>query len=256
MNYETTVDASTGSAFVEGEPLAEVEREERTDRRRWWLIAAAAAVVLAIAVFLVTRGGSSDLPADDQNQAPAITGGVPGRTTIEGTITATGSLAARREMPIGVGGDGGRVGSGPVDAGQWVRAGQILAVIDRSVQTQQALSAKANIDVAKSAAELAQANLDRSLQLVARGFISKADIDRLTATRDSAAARVKVAQAQYNELLARNARLNIVAPAAGLVLSRNVEPGQVVSPGAGALFDIAKDGQKEMLAQLGEAGLT
>src|SRR3569623_2048521 len=178
MNYETTVDASTGSAFVEGDPLAEVEREERTDRRRWWLIAAAAAVVLAIAVFLVTRGGSSDLPADDQNQAPAITVVVPGRTTIEGTITATGSLAARREMPIGVVDAGGRVVSVPVDAGQWVSAGQILAVIDRSVQTQQALSAKANIDVAKSDAELAQANLDRSLQLVARGFISKADIDR------------------------------------------------------------------------------
>jgi RND family efflux transporter MFP subunit len=255
MNYETTVDASTGSAFVGGDPLAEVEAEERADRKRWGLIAAAAVVVLAIVLFLVTRGGGSDLPADDKDQAPAITVVIPGRTTIEGTITATGSLAARREMPIGVVGDGGRVVSVPVDAGQWVRAGQILAVIDRAVQTQQALSSKANIDVAKADAELAQANLDRSLKLVDRGFISKADIDRLTATRDAAAARVKVAQAQYNELLARNARLNIVAPAAGLVLSRNVEPGQVVSPGAGALFDIAKDGQMEMLALLGEEDL-
>jgi RND family efflux transporter MFP subunit len=64
-----------------------------------------------------------------------------------------------------------------------------------------------------------------------------------------------VAQAQYDELLARNARLNIVAPEPGLVLTRNVEPGQVVSPGSGALFDIAKDGQMEMLAQLGETDL-
>jgi RND family efflux transporter MFP subunit len=254
MNYETTVDASTGSAFAEGDPLAEVEREERTGRRRWWLIAGAIVIVLAITIFLVTRGSEPQL-ADDKDQTPAITVVVPGRTTIEGTITGTGSLAARREMPIGVVGDGGRVVSVPVDAGQWVRAGQILAVIDRSVQTQQALSSKANIDVARADAELAGADLERATKLVDRGFISKADIDRLTATRDAADARVKVAQAQYNELLARNARLNIVAPAAGLVLSRNVEPGQVVSPGSSPLFNIAKDGEMEMLAQLGEEDL-
>ena len=68
-------------------------------------------------------------------------------------------------------------------------------------------------------------------------------------------ARVKVAEAQYRELLARNARLNIVAPAAGLVLERNVEPGQVVSPGTGTLFSIAKGGEMEMLAELGETDL-
>jgi HlyD family secretion protein len=255
MNYETTVDTSTGSAFAESDPLAEVEREERTNRKRWWLIAGAVIVVLAIVAFLVTRGGDAQLTTDNQDQTPAITVVVPGKTTIEGTITATGSLAARREMPVGVVGDGGRVVSVPVDADQWVRKGQILAVIDRSVQNQQAISAKANIDVAKADAELAEANLKRAMQLVDRGFISQADIDRLTATRDAAQARVKVAQAQYDELLARNARLNIVAPAAGLVLQRNVEPGQVVSPGSGALFDIAKDGQMEMLAKLGEEDL-
>ncbi len=97
--------------------------------------------------------------------------------------------------------------------------------------------------------------MTRAEQLVERGFISKADVDRLTATRDAAVARVKVAEAQFGERHARNARLNIVAPAAGLVLERNVEPGQVVSPGSGALFSIAKGGEMEMLAELGETDL-
>jgi RND family efflux transporter MFP subunit len=136
-----------------------------------------------------------------------------------------------------------------------VRAGQILAVIDRSVQVQQTESAAANILVAKADAELAQANLDRALKLVDRGFISKADVDRLTATRDAAAARVRVAEAQYGERRARNAQLNIVAPAAGLLLERKVEPGQVVSPGSGTLFSIAKDGEMELLAEVGETEL-
>ena len=250
-----TVDASTGSALSEGDPLAEVEHEERTRRRRWLVIGAAIVAVLAVALYLATRSGDTSLPADNQEQTPAITVVVPGKTSIEGNITATGSLAARRDMPVGVVGVGGRVVSVQADAGQWVRKGQVLAVIVRSVQYQQAISSKANIAVAKADAELAEANLERAMQLVDRGFISKADIDRLTATRDAANARVTVAQAQYDELLARNARLNIVAPEPGLVLTRNVEPGQVVSPGSGALFDIAKDGQMEMLAQLGETDL-
>jgi multidrug resistance efflux pump len=45
-------------------------------------------------------------------------------------------------------------------------------------------------------------------------------------------------------------RLDIRSPAAGLVLQRNVEPGQVVSGGSGALFRIARGGEMEMRAQL------
>ena len=56
-------------------------------------------------------------------------------------------------------------------------------------------------------------------------------------------------------MLARNARLNIVAPAAGLLLERNVEPGQTVSAGSPPLFRIAKGGEMELQARLGEEQL-
>lgn len=257
MNYETTVDADGNSQPMEGSLQDEAEREERAGRNRKIAIGAAIAVVALILVWWMFTHGSdaTDFAPDENAQAPSITVAAPGRTTIEGTITATGTLAARREMPIGVVGEGGRVVSVPVEAGQWVRAGQVLAVIDRSVQTQQTASSAAQIDVARADANLAQANLDRALKLVDRGFISKADVDRLTATRDAAVAQVKVSEAQLGERRARNAQLNIVAPAAGLLLERNVEPGQVVSPGSGTLFSIAKDGEMELLAQLSEDDL-
>jgi RND family efflux transporter MFP subunit len=179
----------------------------------------------------------------------------PGRATIQGTITASGTLAARRAMPVGSVGEGGRVVSVPVDAGDWVHQGQVLASIDRSVQVQQIASARANIDVAQADANLAQANLDRALKLVERGFISKADVDRLTATRDAARARVQVARAQLGELQARTARLNIYAPAAGLVLERTVEPGQSVGGGGTPLVTIARGGEMELLARVSESDL-
>jgi RND family efflux transporter MFP subunit len=158
-------------------------------------------------------------------------------------------------MPVGVAGEGGQVVRVLVEPGQWVGAGQTLAVIDRSVQTQQAAGLAASIRVSQADANLAQAELERAEALVSRGFISKADMDRKRATRDAANARVRVAQAQYAEANARNSRLNIVAPAAGLVLTRQVEPGQIVSSGSGVLFRMARGGEMEMMAQMAEADL-
>lgn len=254
MNYETTITADAA------EPFAAQDHEAATDGARLgaraklfaWIGGAVFALLLAIAAYFAIAGGEPAPVTDDASQAPVVTVIAPGLTSVTGTIEVPGQIAARRSMPVGVEGEGGRVVRVPVDAGQWVEKGQVLAVIDRSVQVQQAAAQAAQIDVAKADAALAQANLDRALQLVAKGFVSTADIDRLTATRDSARARVKVAQAQLAELNARNARLNVVAPEAGYVLSRNVEPGQSVSAGSSALFTIARGGEMEMLAQVSE----
>ncbi|MFM7350373.1 MAG: efflux RND transporter periplasmic adaptor subunit, partial [Erythrobacter sp.] len=206
---------------------------------------------LAIGILFAIFGRTA--PADkNTNQAATVTVVTPGRTTVAGVIEAPGTLAARRPMPVGVAGEGGQVVRVAVDAGDWVSQGQVLAVIDRSVQVQQAAAQSAQIQVARADANLAQANLDRALKLVERGFVSKADIDRLTATRDAAVARVKVAEAQLGEQRARNRRLDIIAPASGYVLARAVELGQTVGAGSPALFTIAAGGEMEMLAQVSE----
>lgn len=256
MTYESEIKAEDeGSVAVslDGEPVID-EAAARSRKRRYIVIALLVLAAIVAAYILLTMGGEEEV-TDRGSQAPAITYVSPGRTTVEGEIVATGVLAARREAPVGVVGEGGRVVSVPVEAGDWVRQGQVLAVIDRSVQSQQAQAASAQIQVAQADAELAQANLDRALQLVERGFVSQADVDRLVATRDAAVARVRVARAQLGELQARNARLNVVAPSAGLVLERNVEVGATVSAGSAPLFRIARGGEIEMLAQVGEEQL-
>jgi len=253
MNYETTFD--TDAAVTDA---ADMEAGEATPvRGRKPVIVATVLIVLALlaAWAFMRHGGQDDAAAGGRVQVPTVTVITPGKTTVEGTLTATGTLAARRELPVGIAGEGGQVVSVLVDAGDWVRAGQVLAVIDRSVQVQQAAGQSANVKVAEADLNLAEANLQRALKLVDRGFISKADVDRLTATRDSAAARVRVARASLGELQARTARLSILAPAAGLVLERNAEPGQVVGPSAGVLFRLAKDGEMELAAHVSETDL-
>lgn len=255
MNYETTVVAKPAGGGLDGLDDDRIEAGAPSSRRRW-IVGGLIALALAIGAWLLFgRGEAPPTETDKASELQVVSVIAPGRATVEGTIAATGTIGARREIPIGVVGEGGRVVSVAVDQGSWVRQGQVLVAVDRSVQTQQASGASAQIGVARADANLAQANLDRALKLVDRGFVSKADVDRLTATRDAAAARVRVAEASLRELQARNARLNIYAPVSGLILTRAVEPGQTVGAGSQPLFTMAQGGEMELLARLGEEDL-
>ncbi|MGC4250887.1 MAG: efflux RND transporter periplasmic adaptor subunit [Sphingobium sp.] len=248
MNYETPL---AGENAMPADDMS-----IQPSRSRWLPIAVGGAIVLIILALWLSMREKPAAGLDSAAQAiPSVTVISPGQSAVERTVNATGSLAARVEMPVGVVGEGGEVRQVLVQPGDWVRAGQTLAVIERSVQTEQARSLAAQIEVARADAKLAQAQLDRAKALVARGFISQADIDQRTATRDAAQARVNVAAAQLAEQRARNGRLDIRAPAAGLVLTRDVEPGQIVGAGSGVLFRMAKGGEMEMLAQVSENDL-
>ena len=249
MNYETTM-----SATLNGEIMQ--DKRDRNQRRvRIAAIIVAILIIAGAAYYFFGSGNTAPTDADKAGQAQTVTVVAPGRDSVMRAINATGTLAARREIPVGVVGEGGRVLMVYVDAGDWVTQGEVLVRVDRSVQTQQAAALEAQIGVARADLQLAQSELDRAAQLVDRGFISKADVDRKTATRDAARARVSVANAQLAETRARNARLDVRAPVSGYVLERNVETGQTVSAGSGILFRIAKDGQLELQAKLSEDDL-
>jgi RND family efflux transporter MFP subunit len=252
MNYEAGMLDRQEQLGFEGEPARR--------GRRWLWIGLGAFVLVVIAGFLLMgRSANKPVPAaqggKDQSQLLTVTVSAPGEQTVSTIVSGTGSLAAKREMPVGVAGEGGIVTRVLVDAGSWVSKGQVLAVVDRSVQAQTAESLAAQIRVAEADAKLAQANLERAEKLVGNGFISRADIDQKTAARDQALARVRVAKAQLAETQARNRRLDIRAPEAGLVLARQIEPGQIVSSGSGTLFRMAMDGQFELRTQLAEADI-
>lgn len=251
MNFESTIARRTSDMDY----LTDDEISARRKRRNLIIAVVVIVAVIAIAWKVMSGSGGDAAQADANKQAAKVTIVSPAKQLVTMTISATGSLAARREMPVGVAGEGGMVSKVWVEPGDWVRQGQVLASIERSVQSQENLQLSAGIRAAEADARLAQAELDRAQALVARGFISKADIDRKTATRDSASARVGVARAQLGANSARIGRLDIRAPEAGLVLTRAVEPGQVVGAGAGVLFRLARGGEMEMRAQMTESDL-
>jgi HlyD family secretion protein len=254
MNYESTKWSRDAIDDVGVDDATLAKRR----RRRRIIIGVVVVLLLAVAAVFVMggRGEKAAAPKAGQGeQLPAVTVVVPGRQDIAALISATGSLGARRDMPVGIAGEGGQVERVLVEPGQWVGAGQVLATINRSVQTQQAAQLAAQIEVSRADLRLAQNQLDRAQSLVGRGFISQADLDQKRATRDANAARVRVAEAQLGATRAQIGRLDVRAPTAGLVLSRSIEAGQVVGAGSGALFRIAEGGQMELLARLPQADL-
>src|SRR5215208_2174791 len=169
MNRETSIHSS--------DTLVVVDRSRQ--RRRWLIIGAiAVAVLVAIALIVMMRSGekaaSTAAAGQAGGQIPTVSVIVPGRSQVGRVVSASGPLAARRDQPIGIAGTGGRVVRVLVDAGTWVGVGQVLAVVDRSVQTQQASQLAAQVDAARANAALAQANFERAQALVSRGFVSKA----------------------------------------------------------------------------------
>lgn len=255
MNRETRVTAS--------ETVVVTDRS--TQRRRNLVIGAFVAVCLLALGFLFFSGhggdeasaGGAQAGAASQGggQVPTVSVVVPGQSQVARVITASGALAARRDQPVGAAGAGGRVTAVLVDAGDRVSAGQVLARVDRSVQTQQAAQLAAAVESARASAALAQSEYERSAALVDRGFISRAEIDRKRSALEQARAQVRVAQAQLNATRAGIGLLDVRAPTSGLVLERNVEVGQVIGPGSQNLFRIAQGGEMEMQAQLPQQDL-
>jgi HlyD family secretion protein len=249
MNREASIHSSDTLVVV-----------DRSRQRRRLMIAGAALVVLVVIglALMLGRGAGKDAApktAGGAGQIPTVSVIVPGRSQVGRVVSASGPLAAKRDQPVGIAGSGGRVLRVLVDAGSWVRGGQVLAVVDRSVQAQLASQLAAQVEAARANAVLAQANYERAIALQGRGFVSKAEIDSKKASLAAANAQVRVAQAQLAQTRAEIGRLNVTAPAPGLIMARNVEVGQIVGPASGALFRLAEGGQMEMRAQLSQQDL-
>ncbi len=224
-------------------------------RTRWIAIGVAVLAALGAVVWATHRGGPAHVALADQLNIPLISVVTPGIRSVTSSVTFTGAIFARYDMPIGNDGDTGRIVAVYVEAGDHVQRGQLLARIDESVLVPQVNRLAASLEQARAQAELSAAEYKRALGVQAAGALSAEDIEKRRATAVTDAANVKVVAAQLAEAQARLNRTRIVAPIAGTVLTRHAEVGQIANPGGDALFRVASGGEVEMRGQLAEQDL-
>jgi len=244
-----TVD-TTVSARQPSRSLAElVERENRRRRRRHLFLWASAAVVvvLGLAAWQALRPRPVPLTARFRME-PVVQG------DLVREVRATGAVQPVTTVQVGAQ-TSGRIEAVDVDFNDPVKAGQILARFDLTslraqfAQVQATLAAsRASLELAKADSEKAQRDLARAEQLWTQKILSDADHDTAANTARLADQRVKAAEAT---LAAQQAAATVVqtnvdyavirSPIDGVVVMRNVDPGQTVASGfqTPVLFQVA-----------------
>src|SRR5580704_12481488 len=228
-----------------------------TGSRKWIIgaVVAVAALIAASVLWRATHPKAALVALADQLNIPLITVVTPGVKTVTTTVSFTGAIAARYDMPIGNDGDTGRIVSVAVEAGDHVQKGQLLARLDDSVLVPQVNRLAASLEQTRAQAALSAAEYRRAQAVAPAGALSAEDVEKRRATQITDEATVKVAAAQLAEFEARLNRTHVVAPVDGTVLMRKAEVGQIANTGGDALFRIASGGEVEMRGQIAEQDL-
>jgi HlyD family secretion protein len=174
---------------------------------------------------------------------------------LTGSLTASGSLIPREEAAVTPEVTGYRVARVLVEEGTSVKAGQTLAQLDAALINAQLEQQKAQAAQAQAQAEQAEAEAKRVAGLDGEGVLSQEAIDQRRFQAKSARASANAQLAAYRDVQTRAGKLAVTAPVSGLVLSRNVRPGDQSGAGAEPWFRIARDGEIELSADLSERDL-
>ena len=221
----------------------------------------AGAAVLTLALTLAACGGD-DKAREAEAKAKAGATGSSQTVTVTAaalrnlprTVTASGTISAWEEVPVGAETGGLTATAVYVDEGRYVRQGAPLVQLNDALLRAQLRQQQAAVQTADANADRDQAALDRAQELKERGFLSQASLDTALANKRSSDANLAAARAALSETQTRLAQATIRAPVSGLVISRNVTRGQIVSPGT-ELFRIVRDGRLELDAQVPETDL-
>jgi len=175
------------------------------------------------------------------------------------SVTATGNLRPTNQVEVGSE-VSGKIDHIYVDVNDRVTKGQILAQINTDVIEDQIVQAEANRNAARAQVAQAQAGMDVNRAQLARlenvfklsgGKVpaqveldqARAAVKRDTAAVAAAQANVRAVDAQLSTAVTNRNRAVIRSPVSGIVLARQVEPGQTVAASFSTptLFIIAED---------------
>ena len=215
-----------------------------------------------VATFLATGGGLAGCgkkPApivDDTANARSVRIGQVELRPLAGGLSTSGILVSREEAAVNSELSGYRVAKVYVEADARVAAGQPLAQLDDTLLKAQIAQQTALVAQQQVAAEQADIQAKDVAGLDDQGVLSKEQIDQRRFQARSSHAALAAQVAQLNDLKTRDERLVIRAPVGGLVLERNVRPGDISAVSATSpMFRMARDSLVELEAQVDEGSM-
>lgn len=179
------------------------------------------------------------------------------RTTLESTVSATGSLSAVRTVQVGTQ-VSGQISALYVDFNDKVKKGQLLARIDPTLQQQAVSESQAALERAEAQFAQAKAEYDRNKQLFDSKIVTESEFSTIQANYAVAKSNVRSAQINLDKTRQNLAYTSIYAPIDGVIVSRAVDVGQTVAASLATpeLFRIAEDlTEMQILASVDESDI-
>ena len=224
--------------------------------RSWRVLGLAIIVMIAASLGYIYWSGSNASSTTQYKTEPVARGGLTVTVTATGTVEPTNEIEISSELS-------GMIKSVNVDYNDEVKSGQVLAKLDTDKLEAQVAHARATL-AAKTAKLLElkatktekQREYERVKPLARRGYSSQSDLDVAKAAFDRAVAMVAsgtadvaVAEADLNLDETNLRKACICSPINGVVLKRNIDPGQTVASSfqAPVLFTLADDLRKMQL---------
>lgn len=214
-------------------------------------------LAITIATILTVGFGARFLTSGESTAASPYRTGLLAIGSVESTVTATGHITALQSVAVGTQ-VSGQVMELFADYNDKVKAGQLLARIDPTLQEQSLRNADANLRRVAAALEQAEREFDRTRTLYEQQIVTETEFTQ--AEYNLTVARSNLTSAEISrEQAARNLDYTaIYSPIDGVVVERNVEPGQTVAASMSApqLYLLATDlSRVEILASIDESDI-
>jgi HlyD family secretion protein len=192
---------------------------------------------------------ADDAPAKPTKPALTVTTTRPEIRDWPRTIAATGTLAAWREVVVGAEIGGDRLVEVPVEIGDRVERGQLLARLDSDSVTAALEQARAAVAESEALLAEARADADRARQSRGTAALSAQQATQYLIAEQTAQARLDAARARVRVDELRLSRTQVRAPVAGIVASLSAIQGSLVQPGD-ELLRLIRDGRLEWRAEV------
>ena len=210
--------------------------------------------LMAASLVLTACGGGGEEKTEEKADGQAVTVQTALTENLPRSVTASGTVSAWEEVPVGAETGGLTATAVYVDEGSYVRQGQALVQMNDALLRAQLRQQQAAVQTAEANAARDDAALSRAQELKERGFLSQASLDTALANQRASQANLAAARASLSETQTRLSQATIKAPVSGLVISRSVTRGQIIGAGT-ELFRIVRDGRLELDARVPETQL-
>lgn len=169
-------------------------------------------------------------------------------TQVQQRIPAQGLIVGKDILPLTPRSSGLAVEKVWVQAGDYVKQGQVLASFDQRQQQQQLKQSHADVVEAQARLAQAKADLARVVPLLKDDAVSRQEVDSYRTAQKQAEAALRAAQARQEAQVINVKNSQLIAPVSGLIESRKAEVGVLTS--GEPLFQLIKYGAMEWQANL------